>query len=111
MLMLGAGINLELLEHSTAETILRQHALHRVLERALRRLLDQLLKGDALKMTDVARVVVIDLVRRLATGNMDLFGVDYNNVVAGIHMRRVFGLMLAAKPARDFAGETAQGLA
>ena len=52
--MLGASVDLELGELLAAESVLRQHALNRVLDDALRMLLDSLGEGFALLSTGVA---------------------------------------------------------
>ena len=47
----------------------------------------------------------------LVAGDADLGGVDNHDVVAGIDVRRVFRLMLAAQTARDLNCQAAENLA
>jgi len=56
-------------------------------------------------------VAVVDLVVQLFAGEHDLFGVDDDHMVAGVHMRRIDRLMLAPKNRRNLAGQTAENSA
>ncbi len=55
----------------------------------------------ALDAAGIAGVPVEDCRRRLVAGQHDLLGVDDDDVVAAIHVRREAGLVLAAQPHRD----------
>src|SRR5450759_5877660 len=92
--MLCARKYVQLPKHAAAQSILRQHALHRKLDRALRVLIKELAKRDRRDAADVARVVVINIIRKLSAGDADLLGVYDNDVIAHIHMRAIVRLML-----------------
>ena len=55
-------------------------------------------------------MVVIDLVRQLLAGEADLFGIDHNHKITGIHVGREYGLVLAAQPVGNLACQPAQNL-
>ena len=57
----------------------------------------------------VSRVMVIHLVLHLVARDADLLGIDHNDVVAGVHVRRVFRLVFASQASRDFGGESTEG--
>ena len=57
------------------------------------------LEADRLQVANVTGMVVIHLVGCLAAGNMYLVGIDNNYIVAGVHVRREFRLVLAAQTA------------
>src|SRR5258705_12213870 len=109
--MLFAGEHVQLPEHLPAERVLRQHAFHRVLDRAFRLRREQLAEGDRLQVADVAGVMVVELVGELRAGDSDLFRVDDDQVVARIDVRRVHGLVLAAQAMSELRRETPERLA
>ena len=49
---------------------------------------------------------VIDLVRELGSGQLHFGGVDHDDEVAGIDVRRKSGLVLAAENVRDLGRDT-----
>jgi hypothetical protein len=53
-------------------------------------------------------MTVIYLIRQLLAGQLNLAGVDNNHKIARIHIRRINGLILAAKPLCNFTGQPAQ---
>ena len=55
-------------------------------------------------------MAVVDLVLGLVAGDAQLVDVDDDDEVAGVHVRRVDRLVLAAQAQRDLAGEAAQHL-
>ena len=64
-----------------------------------------------LHVADVAGEPVIHLVGQLLAGDRDLFGIDDDQVIAGVHMRGEFGFVLAAQTAREFRAQATEGLA
>src|SRR5690606_6696757 len=109
--MLGAAHDLELAQHPASQRIAGQHALHGKLERPLRRPREQLLERFGLHVPDVAGVVIVHLVLHLPAGHADLLRVDHDDVITGIHVRRIDGLVLAAEPPSDLRGEPPERLA
>jgi len=67
-------------------------------------------QGDLLDTTRIARVTVVVLRFGLAAGHPDFLRVHDHDVVAGINVRRVLGLVLAAKTKRDLTGQSTENL-
>src|SRR2546421_6377487 len=108
--MRGTGIHLQLLDHRIAERSLGQHALDRLLERAARMLGLHVLELGRVDAARMASVAVVDLVVGLVAGDADLFGVDDDDEIAGIDVRRINGLVLAAQAEGDFTGHPSEDL-
>src|SRR3546814_4033688 len=62
-------------------------------------------------MSDVPGEAVVRFVVQLVAGDVDLLGVDHDDVVAGVDVRGVDRLVLAAQAVREFGAEAAEGLA
>ena len=105
-----AGVALELLQHLVAERALGQHALDGLLERAAGEALLHLREIGRRDAARVAAVAVVELVLGLVAGDAELLDVGDDDEVAGVHVRRVDGLVLAAQAQRDLARETAEDL-
>src|SRR5947199_10859921 len=60
-----------------------------------------------LDAADITGVMAVDLLLALPAGEHDLLGIDHDDVVTVIDMRRVGRLVLAAQPQRDDAGKPA----
>src|SRR5208337_642927 len=102
MRVLRSGIDAEICHLLASERTARNHALHGLHQNALRELAaEDLERTPLLDAARMAGVPVINLVLRLVAGEDDLLGVDNDDVVAVVHMRRVCGLMLAAQVVRD----------
>src|SRR5690606_36116166 len=108
---LGTLVDLELAVHRAAQRVLGEHALDGDLDDALGVALQRLLQGFGLEVADVAGEPVVHLVLQLVAGDLDLLGVDHDDVVAGVDVRGVDGLVLAPEATRELAAEAAQGLA
>src|SRR4051794_16509958 len=108
MRMLRTGVDAEAAHLLTAERAAGDHALDRLLDDALGEAAAQA-RAQALAL-DAARkagVPVEDLLLVLAAGQADLLGVDDDDVVTAIDVRRERGLVLAAQAAGDDRGESA----
>ena len=103
-------IHFQLLKHRSAKRIARQHTLDSTLQHTLWRTIDKLLKRERLQTTGVTRVVVIHFVRRLRARDSNLFAVDHDDVITHVHVRCVFGLVLAAQTMRDLNSQTPESL-
>jgi hypothetical protein len=107
--MLGAGIDAQIAQDAPPERSARHHPLDRLLDDPF-----GVLAGEDRALAaplDAARVAgmpVEDAGRRFVAGQPHLLGVDDDDVVAAIHMRRVGRLVLAAEPHRDQRGEPAE---
>ena len=53
-------------------------------------------------------MMVIDLLVQFPAGEHDFIGVDDDDMIAGVGMRSIGGLMLAAQDVRDLAGQTSE---
>ena len=73
--------------------------------------LQRLAQGLALEVADVAGETVVHLVLQLLAGHRDLLGIDHHQVVAGVDVRGVDGLVLAAQAVGQLGGQAAEGLA
>src|SRR6185312_4313293 len=107
--MLGGGVHAELAaQHLAPERGLGQHAVDRLLDHALRVLGDHGAVGHELLVAHVARVAEVVLLISLAPGDLDLRGVDDDDIVARVHVRREHGLVLAADDPGDLGGEASE---
>ena len=85
-----------------------QHALDGLFDDALGELaLEDLARRALLDAAGIARVAVVDLVVVLIAGEDDLVGVDDDDVVTAIDVRRVDGFVLALEARGDESGEPA----
>lgn len=94
--MLRAPNDFKFLEHLPAEWIARQHTFDGSLQHELRCSLEQMFQRLRFQVADIARVVMVNLVGQLVSGDANLLGVNHYDVVARIHVGSKFGLMLAA---------------
>ena len=94
--MLVAPIDLQLVEQPPAESILRQHPMHRHLDHTLRPHLQELTRRGAADTARKAGVAMINFVRQLLAGQLHLGRIDDDDEVARILIRREVGTMLAA---------------
>src|SRR3569832_2217312 len=104
VIVLRTGEDLELADHGTTEAVLRQHALHRDGDDALGRALHHFREAERAHVAHVASGMVIELVGGLFAAHPHFVGIHYDNIVAGIDMRGVFGLVLVVLVVCVFAG-------
>ena len=110
MRVLTTGEHVQLPEHAPAERVLRQHPLHRELDRPLGVLAEELLERDRLDAADVAGVVIVDLVGELATCDTDLLRIHDDDVVTHVDVRAVVGLVLALQAVGNLGSEATERL-
>lgn len=106
--MIRSGVDLELAAHLAAELVLGEHALHGTFDDGLGTTLAQRVEGFGLDAARIPGMAILDLALALARGDSHLLGVDDNNEIAAIDMRRVRGLVLAAEPGCHLGSETAE---
>ena len=118
MRMLAAVVDVHILEQLGAQAVLGKHTLdslkeqrvHARLDVLVVRFLHQLLgRGEALA-TGITRVADILLLSPLLAGHDDLVGVDDNNIVTAIHVRREIRFVLSAQDLRDLGAQASQNL-
>src|SRR5262249_34033358 len=99
MRMLRPFVDAQIAKLLAPEGPAREHPLHCFFYDALRKPAFQNGFGRAFLDTPwIAGKMVVDFLFALVAGQHNLFRVDNNDVVAVIHMRSEFGLMLAAQP-------------
>ena len=69
----------------------------------------QFLQRDRFQVTDVSRVMVIHLVLFLVARDPHFLGIHNDNVIAGVHVRREFRLVLATQSVRNLSRQTTEG--
>src|SRR5437867_3194928 len=109
--MLRARIDLELQQLLPREPVLREHSLDRLAQHLGRPPLELLAQRTHLQAARVARMPIDHLLVELLAGDLDLLGVDDDDEVAGVDVRRVLRRALAAQLVRDLSSQTAEGLA
>jgi len=95
--VLVACVNFQFTVHSTTQRALRQHAFNRDLNHTLRTASNHLFKGRLFDTTDVASVVIVDLVSTLVAGYSNFFCVQNDDVITRINVRSVFRFMLTRR--------------
>src|SRR5690625_2532435 len=93
--MLGTRINLELAELGASERALRQHAADCTFDGTLRMLCEHLHVGRLFDATRETGVVINLLLFALRAGQGNLVGVDNDDEVTGVNVRREYWLVLA----------------
>ena len=106
-----AGVDLELGQLLAGEPVARQHPLDGLADHFLGAAVEHLGQRPRLDPARVAAVAPVGLLRELVAGDADLLGVDDDDEVAGVDVRRVLRLALAAQGVGDLGRQTAQGLA
>jgi len=91
--MFLASENFELREHLSSKTILWKHAFNRVLHDEVRTALLHLRNAQVLLAANIAAIEHVLLLLFLFTCQNDLVGVDNNNEIAGVDVRRVSWLI------------------
>ena len=104
----GPAYTLSLRQRLTAERVLREHAADGLLDGPLGVLLEQLDVADGLEAAGVAGVAVGLLLLALRAGQRHLAGVDDDDEVTGVDVRRERRLVLAPQQDGDLAGQAAE---
>ena len=87
MRMLIAGINFQLFEKLSSESVLGQHTLDGKPYKILRSLFHEFLGGDRFESSDVSAVPVVIFLLPFAACQDNLIRIDNNNPVTRINMR------------------------
>ena len=90
-----AFIKLELTKHALTHLALGEHSANGFFHGKRRATLDQAAVGHLFQATDIATVSLIQLLVPLIASQLDTLGIDHDNIVSGIDVGRVDGLMLA----------------
>ena len=108
--MLGAGVDLQLLDLGAREAVAGEHPLDGLAQHLGRPALELVAQRPALEPARVARVAVVHLRVELVAGDVDLLRVHDDDEVAGVDVRRVLRLALAAQRVGDLRSQTPQRL-
>src|SRR5689334_2878258 len=111
MRVIGPGVHLQLGQLLAGEAVARQHPLHGLADHFLRPALEHFAEAPGPDPARVAAVAPVGLLRQLVAGDADLLGVDDDDEVAGVDVRRVLRLALAAQRVGDLRRQPTQGLA
>ena len=106
--MFCTGVDFQLLRHLASKRSLRQHADNRMTNGALRLFSNQLTVLCFLQSAGLSAVMVVNLLIQLFTGQNDFGSVHNDDIVTGIHIGGVNGLVLAAQDIRNLAGQTSE---
>ena len=102
--MVPTAIDMQIAELPAAERPGRQHAFHGLFDDAFRVLaLKDLPRVPALDTARIASVPIIGFVIGLVAAEHDLVGIDHDDVVPAVHVRREVRAVLAAQPGRNEA--------
>jgi hypothetical protein len=108
--VLVAGVDKKLLEHLSAETVLRQHPFYSPFDDGVRAAPEEVLGNLFLLPPGVAGKINVDLVFQFVASEYDLLRIDHNDKVATVNVRRVVGFVLAPKNGGDFRTHATDGL-
>src|SRR5258706_16261450 len=84
--VLAVGVYLEFPQHRVAKRALGQHALHRALQRAIRKARMQLREIGFLDAARIRRVAVVLLAERLAARDANFGGIQHDDEIASVDM-------------------------
>src|SRR5689334_12299711 len=108
--VLDRRVDLQLLDDLPAEHVLREHATHRQGQRRFRLLGQEVAVAALGDSTRVTAVAVVQLLVCLIAGDLDFLGVDDDDEIAAVHVRREGWLVLATEQRRNAAGNAAKRL-
>src|SRR5258708_5034255 len=108
--MVRPGIDLQLAQLLSAETVVREHALDGAPDDLLRSSGEQMAEGLLLEALWVAAVPAVELALELVAGHRDLRRIQHDDVIARVQVGLVRGLVLAHEDVRDARGEAAECL-
>src|SRR6266853_287392 len=109
--MLSARVDFQLLEHCVAERPFGQHSLDCYLQRPSREPRLHLGERSRIDPARVGAMAIIGLGLALVPRYPELAGVDDDNIVTGVDVRRKLRLVFPAQSACDFGGKSPEQLA
>ena len=104
--MFTTCIDAEFLKLQSPEFGVGQHALHRFADYTIGMPFVHAAVRRSSQTAGITGMAVIDLLLSLVAGDLDLFGIDHDDVIADIGMRGELGLALAAQNLGNFRGQT-----
>lgn len=106
--MLLAGIHLHFEQLLVAQGVVRQHAFDRALDHQLGFALQHIHKQFFAQAAGIAGEMRVGFPSRFLAGEHDFIGIDNNDKIADVGVRRKLRLVLAAQNVSDLAGEPPQ---
>src|SRR5258706_14026723 len=106
--MIRAGVDLQLAQLLDAQLGPRQHPLDRAANDLFGSPLEEVTEGLLLVALGMTAVADVELRLALVAGHFDLRGIEDDDVVTGIEVRRIGRLVLALENARNPRGEPAE---
>src|SRR3989339_1201103 len=103
----GSGIYLELFDPFPIQLIFWQHPFNRFFDRSGWFFCHQLFEVGLFNPAGETGVMVIDLIFSLRARYLNLGSVDYNYVIASVHVRGIGWLVLTLENHRDFRSDPA----
>ena len=110
MRVLGAFVNVQLGQNGATQPVVHDHALDRAFDDQLRMATPAGLGRFGVVAADITGVAHVLLLRFLLAGKDGLFGVDDNDVIAGIDVSGEDGLVFTAKQDSGFFSHTTHDL-
>lgn len=108
--MFGSGVDFEFGHHLPGEPVAWEHAFDGVFDEELGAAGAEISHGDVFLIPVVAGVKHVMFLVFFFAGDPDFIGIDDNDEVTRIHVRRVDGFMAPAEDIGNFHGEAAEDL-
>ncbi len=108
--MLSTCVDLQTLEHLSAELVLGQHSLDGQFDNSFWLSFLHASIRNLFEVSGVLTVTPVDLLFSLKAGNFDQLGVGHNDKIAREHVRHVRGLVFAHQECRHLSCESAENL-
>ena len=106
--MLSSCVYVKFLVHGVAELVLWKHAFHADFDEALRASAAHFCNRKLFQTAWVTRVVLVFLDVLFIACETDLVGIDNDDEVSCVHVRRVFRMVFSTKDGSDAGAKTAE---
>ena len=110
MRMLGTCVYMKVPVHLGTQAGLGEHLADGLPHYGFRLACEKLLGSSETLTSGIAGVTYIDLVGELLPGETDFLSVDYDYIIAAVHVRGVVSLVLTAQHDSHFGSKTAHDL-
>ena len=110
MRMLGTCIYMKVPVHLRTQAGLGEHLADGLPNYGFRLAGEKFLGGSETLTSGITGVTYIDLIGELLSGETDFLGVDYDDIITAVHVRRVVHLVLATQHDCHFGSKAAQPL-
>ena len=110
MRMLGTCVYMKVPVHLGAQTGLGEHLADGLPHYGFRLASKKFLGSSETLASGIAGVTYIDLVGEFLPGETDFLGIDYDDIIAAVHVRRIVHLVLTAQHDSHFGGKATHDL-